>query len=146
MAKFVCLALALMLIACNEFHPPKEQEAVALVWDFYGASRRPPKLTWKRGGDLDCGSGNRGFYRALTRLEKAVHLPPQCVVGVFWEDTYSAQVAMTPSFGQGALAHELLHAHIYNKTGRGDADHEDPGFDEGGLVDQADELLRKWLP
>lgn len=145
----LCLALVLMS-ACTPFHPPKEQEAVALVWDFFGGTRRPPSIVWKRGESLDCGEGGRGFYRDLTVMERNAGVARPCVVGVFWEERYEAQVAWSASstFGNSALAHELYHAHMFNKHGhgKGDANHEDPGFADGGLVDQADALLGKWLP
>lgn len=141
------LALVFALTACTDTIP-RQDEAVNLVWDFFGGHRKPPAVSWKSGAALDCGRFAKGFYRARTALEVAVNAPRQCVLGVFWQNEYVAQVARPAdfTFGNSALAHELRHAYVYDMTGDGDPNHDDPGFRDGGAVDQADALLNTWIP
>ena len=122
---------------------PHQELATAIVWDFFGGTRAPPEIEWIDHHRLNCGEGNRGFYREQIPIEKLYRLPKVCVVGVFWEHTYRIQVEYPPtfSFSDSAFAHELYHAHLYNTYGSGDPEHVAAGFLPGGLVDRADELL-----
>ncbi len=137
----------MMLTGCVK-RIPQQELATSLVWDFYGGSRRPPEVEWIEPGVLDCGDGLRGFYRAQIRLERVLGSPRECVLGVFWEDSYKAQVAhpVNFKFHTSAFAHELYHAILFNAYGTGDPSHTIDGWKPGGLVNQAESLLERWVP
>lgn len=142
--------MVLLLLGCNLPPPPfnqlKAHSSIHLVWNFYQEQHRPPQITWVHGSQLNCGEGNQGFFREQTPLERRFSIPLTCVIGVFWENSYKAYVAIPlgndfrPS--ESALAHELYHAHLYKTLGSADPNHEDSGFAVGGAVQQAEELLK----
>lgn len=138
--------LVMMLTGCVK-RIPHQEHATALVWDLYGGSRKPPDVEWIEPSVLDCADG-RGFYRAQVSWERIVGAPRECVLGVFWEDTYKAQVAHRPNFkfSTSAFAHELYHAILFAEYGSGDPDHAAVGWRPGGLVEQAESLLERWVP
>ena len=149
------IALALLVSGCsgctgypNAFF---QEEATELVWHgVYSQSAwsQPPQIEWIEPEDLDCGLGEdgvyRGFYRRIVPIERAIGITSQCVAGVFWSDTYTAQVAHPKdfTFPTSSFAHELCHADVWRKTGSGDPTHMGICFTTNGLVDSANQVLK----
>ena len=144
------ILFALVVAGCSSYPTiPRQAEATALVWAFYGNSKEvaAPAIEWIDGARLNCGDSidgtYRGFYRRLVPIEIVLGIAPQCVVGAFWEEAYMAQVAHVVDFkyAASAFAHELAHAHLFRRTGDGDGAHAGPMFQPGGAVEQADAAL-----
>lgn len=112
---------------------PREGEAAAYVWGFYGMANEPPHREWVGQVLLDCGYA-QGAPQAF-QLDAA-----DCVAGVYYDRSRVAAMAYPDDHGplhRTALAHEMNHAKLGDLTGYCDPDHTDESWRPGGAVDQA---------
>lgn len=105
-----------LLIACVPEDKPGQELAAQLSWvETWHESGRTPETVWT---DTDgCLPGDR------------------CPAGLFWEETYTIEVAWRSSgrISSTAYVHELLHAHHLN-LGISDPNHLLPEWDEVGDI------------
>lgn len=110
---------------------PYQDEAVGLVWGFYGAmGHAPPVVGWME--HSDCIDGDSPGF---TDPDNA------CVSGEYMPTYGLIILARRDRLYASSLAHELGHAASYALTGDADGNHASKYFIPGGLVEQANNLL-----
>lgn len=114
------LVIALGLVACAR-PVPGQARAVSTVWSTYGATGSPPDIAWVTAPDLDC-HPEHGVFVGWHSVGAG------CVAGQTDISAWVSQVAINPTWKlhDTALAHELLHAALYRRTGDSDAGHTSP--------------------
>lgn len=140
------LSVTLLLLAgCHHDYSkiPDQDRAVNIVWcETYHATSvaKAPPIEWIYPPNLTCHRGE-GFYR---EAYEGGPLTSQCVTGVYTDppfDYIKLSLWDGAKFSNTGLSHELYHAYLLYTTGDSDESHKTPGFQSGGIVDQADEAL-----
>lgn len=122
----------IFLGGCELIQTPKYPEqpgqllATKIVWNsLYEESISPPPIKWVFGED--CLSDS---------------IPGECFLGEYDSINNTAIVIWRGSFHDSAFAHELFHANLETRYGKDDYNHTNSGFQPGGLVDIANEVLK----
>lgn len=111
----------LLMTGCvgGSFDPlPGQDKAIEVVWHgLYGETGEPPPIEWFAGtGSLPGTTDIAGLALAGWKIQVAIE-SATCVTGEHGEESFDC------SIGSSELAHELMHAHTYNRTGDIDALH-----------------------
>lgn len=155
--------LLLVLVGCGEMPEPQGRpdpfhigadwlDARDTVWAFYGETDRVPSLVPVRADQLDCdldmngqpvdslGGDGRGWWVEGGEAGEAAWR--ECIVGHYIRGLNMISIAVYEgALLGGTLPHELWHAHLA-RWGLPDVGHTDPGFQQGGAVEQATALLQ----
>lgn len=157
------MLLALALVGCGYEPPdvprgpepwavdPAWTQARDIVWSFYGETDEAPWLATLGPEKLNCATDANGLWVTVERdgggwwasSDDPASSTPECVVGVYMHTLDIVEVALyADAKPSGDLPHELWHAHL-RRHGIADAQHQDPGFAHGGMVDRASEMLAR---
>lgn len=104
-----------MCVRGDETPRPKQDEAVRLVWDFYGETKDPPRIGWM---PATCGdSPPYGFESWIKYKDKnGVEITEtDCYHGLYFhtvDECRWIQLADRENMRTSAVAHELMHAHL----------------------------------
>jgi len=119
-----------------------QEQAVWIVWHYYGREDVPPKVRWVRGAALSCTTkdGKAGFPLA----PEDVADDGRCRLGLAWSSLEVLVADHGEAISETSLAEELEHAELLRRgiyETSDESHHARPDFDV--RRDRANELLRK---
>ncbi len=115
------VALAAVLVGCvqGDFtERAGQREAVALAWHAVGGAGDAPAIGWR---EAECSTPTDEGGRLLGFLERG-----QCASGAHFTAPEYVNLVWPGDWRSSALAHELMHAALYRRTGDDDAGHMRP--------------------
>jgi hypothetical protein len=120
------LTSLVLLTACTPLPPITPAEKI--IWiDTYKADQfYLPQIEWTKGVDCPYKTGTNAILMSCGYEGAGCSNGVQCDAGLFYGQVNVAYVVTSTSLHESALAHEMLHSHLLQSTGDGDAAHSRP--------------------